>query len=145
MTGDIHLETSIWDEGEGDTPVSGDIHLETSIWDKGEGDTPVTGDIHLETSIWDEGEGDTPVTGDVHLGTLIWDGLNKERYISSNETQKQLACSGGSRIFLWGRQLPKLPTPKKSTFCRKQHENERIWIRGGGRASLAPPLDPPMV
>ena len=30
------------------------------------------------------------------------------------------------------------------TFCRKLHENERIWTRGGGHASLAPPLDPPM-
>ena len=27
-------------------------------------------------------------------------------------------------------------------FCRKLHENERIWTSGG--ASLAPPLDPPM-
>ena len=27
-------------------------------------------------------------------------------------------------------------------FCRKLHENERIWTRGA--ASLAPPLDPPM-
>ena len=32
-----------------------------------------------------------------------------------------------------------------SIFCRKLHENERIWDpRGGGGASLAPPLDPPM-
>ena len=28
-------------------------------------------------------------------------------------------------------------------FCRKLHENERIWTRGW-RASLAPSLDPPM-
>ena len=27
-----------------------------------------------------------------------------------------------------------------STFCRKLHENERIWTPRGGRASLAPPL-----
>ena len=30
-----------------------------------------------------------------------------------------------------------------SNFCRKLHENERIWTPGGS-ASLAPPLDPPM-
>ena len=30
-----------------------------------------------------------------------------------------------------------------SIFCRKLHENERIWTPGG-RASLAPPLDQPM-
>ena len=39
------------------------------------------------------------------------------------------------------------PTPKNAIifqfFCRKLHENERIWTPGG-RASLAPPLDPPM-
>ena len=30
-------------------------------------------------------------------------------------------------------------------FSRKLHEIERIWTpRGGGRASLTPPLDPPM-
>ena len=28
-------------------------------------------------------------------------------------------------------------------FCRKLHENERIWTRRG-RTSVAPPLDPPM-
>ena len=27
-----------------------------------------------------------------------------------------------------------------SIFCRKLHENERIWTPRGGRASLAPPL-----
>ena len=36
------------------------------------------------------------------------------------------------------------PTPKSAIifqiFCRKLHENERIWTPGGGRASLAPPL-----
>ena len=31
-----------------------------------------------------------------------------------------------------------------SIFCRKLHENERIWNPQGGRVSLAPPLDPPM-
>ena len=32
-----------------------------------------------------------------------------------------------------------------SIFCQKLHENERIWTPRGGRASLAPPLDPPML
>ena len=31
-----------------------------------------------------------------------------------------------------------------SIFARKLHKNERIWTPRGGRASLAPPLDPPM-
>ena len=53
--------------------------------------------------------------------------------------------SGGSRIFPRGG-----ANSQKcyyfSIFCRKLHENERIWTPrgGGGRASLAPPLDPPM-
>ena len=33
-----------------------------------------------------------------------------------------------------------------SIFCRKLHENERIWTpRGGGARPWRPPLDPPMV
>ena len=34
-----------------------------------------------------------------------------------------------------------------STFCRKLHENERIWTPRGGGARIpgAPPLDPPML
>ena len=39
------------------------------------------------------------------------------------------------------------PTPKSAIifqiFSQKLHENERIWTPGG--ASLAPPLDPPML
>ena len=53
--------------------------------------------------------------------------------------------SGGSRIFL-GRMGA--PTPKVGVltyyFCRKLHENQRIWTPGDGGTSLAPPLDPPM-
>ena len=30
-------------------------------------------------------------------------------------------------------------------FSRKLHEIERIWTPRGGRASLTPPLDPPML
>ena len=48
-------------------------------------------------------------------------------------------CSGGSRIFPRGG-----ANSQKcyyfSIFCRKLHENERIWTPRGGRASLAPPL-----
>ena len=40
------------------------------------------------------------------------------------------------------------PTPKSAIifqiFCRTLQKNERIWTPGG-RASLAPPLDPPML
>ena len=47
--------------------------------------------------------------------------------------------SGGSRIFPRGG-----ANSQKcyyfSIFCRKLHENERIWTPRGGRASLAPPL-----
>ena len=32
-----------------------------------------------------------------------------------------------------------------SIFCRKLHENERIWTPGGGASLAPPPLDPPMV
>ena len=44
------------------------------------------------------------------------------------------------------------PTPQGGTptydfakFSQKLHEIERIWAPGGGRASLAPPLDPPLI
>ena len=33
---------------------------------------------------------------------------------------------------------------KPIIFPRKLYENERNWTRRGGRASLAPPLDPPL-
>ena len=48
--------------------------------------------------------------------------------------------SGGSRIFLEGAPAPKWEC--YPLFCRKVHENERIWTRG--RVPGAP-LDPPMV
>ena len=32
-----------------------------------------------------------------------------------------------------------------SHFCRKLHENERIWTPGGGARPWRPPLDPPMI
>ena len=42
-----------------------------------------------------------------------------------------------------------VPTPKVGVltyfFGRKLHENERICTPGGGCASLAPPLDPPLL
>ena len=47
--------------------------------------------------------------------------------------------------------FPGVPTPKVRDiiwpkFPRKLHENERIWTETGrGRASLAPPLDPPLI
>ena len=41
------------------------------------------------------------------------------------------------------------PTPKSAIifqfFCRKLHENERIWTPRGGARPWRPPLDPPML
>ena len=48
-----------------------------------------------------------------------------------------IGCSGGSRIFPRGGR-------EHAKFSRKLHEIERIWTPRGGRASLTPPLDPPM-
>ena len=52
--------------------------------------------------------------------------------------------SGGSRIFPRGG-----ANSQKcyyfSIFCRKLHENERIWTPRGGARPWRPPLDPPMV
>ena len=52
--------------------------------------------------------------------------------------------SGGSRIFPGGG-----ANSQKcyyfSIFCRKLHENERIWTPRGGARPWRPPLDPPMV
>ena len=36
------------------------------------------------------------------------------------------------------------PTYYLVIFSRKLHENEEILVRGGVRASLRPPLDPPL-
>ena len=36
------------------------------------------------------------------------------------------------------------PTYDFAKFSQKLHEIERIWAPQGGRASLAPPLDPPL-
>ena len=53
--------------------------------------------------------------------------------------------SGGSRISQRGGANPKggAPTYYLPNFPRKLHENEEI-LTGGG-ASLAPPLDPPLL
>ena len=52
--------------------------------------------------------------------------------------------SGGSRIFPRGG-----ANSQKcyyfSIFCRKLHENERIWTPRGGARPWRPPLDPPML
>ena len=60
--------------------------------------------------------------------------------------RKIAISSGGSRIFPGGGGANSQNCYYFSHFCQKLHENERIWTpRGGGRASLAPPLDPPMI
>ena len=53
--------------------------------------------------------------------------------------------SGGSRIFPRGGREPSRGGREHAKFSRKLHEIERIWTPRGGRASLTPPLDPPMV
>ena len=58
--------------------------------------------------------------------------------------------SGGPRISRrWGRQLSRegAPTYDFAKFSQIMDEIERIWTpgRGGGLASLVPPLDPPLV
>ena len=63
--------------------------------------------------------------------------------IKSHPAMNSDQSSGGSRIYPRGG----APTPKvgaRTYFVgRKLHENERI-LAPGGRASLAPPLDPPL-
>ena len=56
------------------------------------------------------------------------------------------AISGGSRISQRGCANPKGGAPTYlPNFSQKLHENEEILAeRGGGHASLAPPLDPPL-
>ena len=51
--------------------------------------------------------------------------------------------SGGSRIFPRGG-VNLQGGREHAKFSRKLHEIERIWTPRGGRASLTPPLDPPM-
>ena len=59
----------------------------------------------------------------------------------TNKTRKQWRIQdfpeGGAWTLQGGREHAK--------FSRKLHEIERIWTPRGGRASLTPPLDPPMV
>ena len=55
-----------------------------------------------------------------------------------------ILVSGGSRIFPRGCADSQIGIILH-IFCRKLHENERILDPGRGRASLAPPLDPPML
>ena len=60
---------------------------------------------------------------------LIWDNLCRFQWRIQDFPQGGCANSQNCSYF--------------SNFCWKLHENERIWTPGG-RASLAPPLDPPM-
>ena len=52
--------------------------------------------------------------------------------------------SGGSRIS-WGSGTNSQSGIIFSTFCRKPHENERIWIPRAARVPGAPHLDSPMI
>ena len=72
------------------------------------------------------------------------DGRNIVFRGATKEEIPGVESSGGSRIFPRGG-----ANSQKyyyfSIFCRKLHENERIWTpRGGARPWCPPPLDPPM-
>ena len=58
---------------------------------------------------------------------------------------EECIVSGGSRIFPRGGREPSRGGREHAKFSRKLHEIERIWTPRGGRASLTPPLDPPMI
>ena len=79
-----------------------------------------------------------------------WASLNtttKLCILSTGRHSRVPYLSGGSRISQRrGRQLPMWGHQPIiwSKFSRKLHENERIWTQRRGRASLVPPLDPPM-
>ena len=82
---------------------------------------------------------------------LIFKTYTVSNNILKNNAGTLISCltttvlSGGSRIFPRGGANSQ-NCYYFSHFCRKLHENERIWTPGaGGGASLAPPLDPPMV
>ena len=57
-------------------------------------------------------------------------------YNNNNQWRIQDFPEGGAWTLQGGREHAK--------FSRKLHEIERIWTPRGGRASLTPPLDPPM-
>ena len=57
--------------------------------------------------------------------------------IINNQWRIQDFPEGGAWTLQGGREHAK--------FSRKLHEIERIWTPRGGRASLTPPLDPPMI
>ena len=77
----------------------------------------------------------------------MWCNTFKSQSVQYGVGAPSRGCSGGSRISpRRGRQLPRgAPTYDFAKFFRKLHEIERIRTPGGGgRASLAPPLDPPL-
>ena len=62
----------------------------------------------------------------------------------ARHAHKRLYTSGGSRIFPRGGGANSQNCYYFSHFCRKLHENERIWTPRGGVRPWRPPLDPPM-
>ena len=77
-------------------------------------------------------------------------GFLRRRWLEDGEASKSKKWadeltyySGGSRIFPRGGANSQ-NCYYFSHFCRKLHENERIWTPGGGARPWRPPLDPPM-
>ena len=82
-----------------------------------------------------------------HMDNSYYECTFYNYYWECNCASSNYTFSGGSRISpRRGRQLPGgVPTYEFVEFSQKLHEIERIWTRGGeGRASPAPPLDPPL-
>ena len=91
----------------------------------------------------------------IHSIHLSWDMINYfltiliiEGQLSSQSANKFFTYPVSDPGFFRGGRGGAL-APKSAIifnfFCRKLHENERIWTPGGGRVSLVPPLDPPML
>ena len=82
---------------------------------------------------------------DVTCGKILIKIFNIFRYDESNSIlakyfASDVKRSGGSKIFLRGHQLPKRVCWSIifQIFYHKLHENERIWIGGGGHFPGAP-------
>ena len=71
--------------------------------------------------------------------------MDKSQFLRAERVFFFVVSSGGSRIFPGGGGANSQKCYYFSIFCRKLHENERIWTPGGARVPGAPPLDPPMV
>ena len=73
---------------------------------------------------------------------------NRENIVIWHNNSISCFYSFPSRISQRGVRQPQrggAPTYYLTNFSRKLHENEEIFVQRWGRASLAPPLDPPLI